>query len=139
VLKYDAGGNLLWSASPSRKPGSYGLALALDSAGNVCVTGEEREDFLTAKYSPAGDLLWAARYDGPGFGADRARAIAMDGAGNVVVTGPSHDERSSLDYATVKYNRDGKQLWVARYDDPIQEDDLSSDVSIDMRSRGNAM
>src|SRR5262249_9875354 len=88
--------------------------------------------FLTAKYSPAGDLLWAAGYDGPGFGADRPRAIAVDRAGNVVVTGPSHGGRSALDYATIKYDRDGKQLWVARYDDPIQSDDSSSDVSIDM-------
>jgi hypothetical protein len=53
---------------------------------------------------------WVARYNSPADGDDRADAIAVDASGNVYVTGMSEG-----DYATVKYNSDGNELWVKRY------------------------
>jgi Beta-propeller repeat len=66
-------------------------SFSADAAGNVYIAGTSwngtNRDFVTAKYSPAGALLWAVPYDGGTD--DWAHALAVDGAGNVYVTGAS--------------------------------------------------
>ena len=59
----------------------------------------------------------AARYDGPVQGVDRPAAIAVDDLGNIYVTGVSDNSFTSGDtsYATVKYDPNGTQLGVTRY------------------------
>jgi hypothetical protein len=63
------------------------------------------------KYSPLGEELWVARYDGPVSLDDYASAMALDAAGNVYVTGSScgrtNDGTHCLDYdyATIKYSQ----------------------------------
>ena len=65
-----------------------GVALAVDEAGNVYVTGESESadpqdsDYATVKYGADGEELWVRRYDGPGGREDRATALALDGLGN---------------------------------------------------------
>jgi len=39
----------------------------------------------------------------------------VDKSGNVYVTGESLGNGTGYDYATIKYDSDGKQLWVTRY------------------------
>jgi len=56
---------------------------------------------------------WVARYNGPGNGSDVAWAITTDASGNVYVTGWSKGLGSDLDFATIKYDADGKMLWVS--------------------------
>jgi hypothetical protein len=55
------------------------------------------------------------RYDGPANGEDEASAIALDGSSNVYVTGNSDSSGSSQDYATIKYDSSGNELWVRRF------------------------
>jgi hypothetical protein len=117
-------------------------ALAVDASGSAYVTGfsdggDGNYDFATLKYAPEGTedglgkLLWAARYDGEAKGADWARDVAVDGEGGVVVTGSSAGESTGFDFATVKYDADGNQLWVSRYDGPGHGDDRVKALAVD--------
>src|ERR1700748_2948455 len=97
------------------------VAIAADGSGNVYVTGYGLGsgtgwDFATVKYNSAGEQQWVARYNGPDNDYDRPYAMAIDSFGNVYVTGYSGTADSFTDWTTIKYNPDGHEQWVARYD-----------------------
>jgi uncharacterized delta-60 repeat protein len=125
TIKYDANGNELWVASYNGPANSSDIAkaLAVDAIGNVYVTGRSvgsgtSYDYATIKYNATGVQQWAARYNGPGNSTDGANALALDALGNVYVTGLSVGSETFADYATIKYDANGNQLWEARYSGP---------------------
>ncbi len=112
------------------------LAMAMDSAGNICVAGWSTgvdKDYATVKYTSEGDELWVARYEGEQ--ADVALAIAVDAEGNIVVTGKSQNASLHDDCLTIKYNAEGIQQWAVRYNGATDGDDGARDIAID--SEGN--
>jgi len=118
------------------KGDDFARAMAVDKSGNVYVTGESLgsgtyRDYATIKYSSSGNQLWAARYNGPGNRDDFARAVAVDASGNVYVTGYSKAPGAGYDYATIKYNSSGKQVWLKRYNGPGNGDDFASALAVD--------
>ena len=114
TLKYDSEGNRLWVA---RYEGEA-RAMVVDDSGNVYVTGKSQYKYATVKYDSDGNELWVGGCYGPACGDGGAVAIALDGWGNVYATGQSYSSRTlTYGYATVKYDSDGRQLWVARYDE----------------------
>ena len=126
TIKYNSAGQEQWVASYNG-PGNaldFADAIAVDSSGNVYVTGESygldsARDYATIKYNSTGQEQWVARYNGPANYDDEARAIALDGSANVYVTGYSYGVGDAgIDYATIKYNSAGQQQWVARYNGP---------------------
>lgn len=122
IAKYDENGCLCWLRRYDGPGGGddFARAVAVDAEGNVYVTGTSQGidgnfDYATIKYGNEGDRLWVKRYDGTGKGNDLATVIAVESLGNVYVTGASRGCVSELDYATVKYDREGRQMWVKRY------------------------
>lgn len=117
-------------------------AVAVDSAGNVYVTGQSYgqgnagNDFLTIKYSPQGDSLWVRRWDGIGNGDDHPQAIALDRWGNVYVAGwTGVGGGVNYNYETIKYRPNGDTAWTQSYDGPAQNDDYGRALVLD--SQGN--
>ena len=76
---------------------------------------------------------WVARYEGPEGVRDEAYAITLDGAGNVYVTGASGYDGviGDFNYLTVKYDADGSQQWVSRYDGPSEFWDIACSIAVD--------
>jgi len=74
---------------------------------------------------------WVASYNGPGNNDDQVNAIKVDGQGNVYVTGQSSGNGKGFDYATIKYNADGQQQWLARYNGPLGGQDMATAIAVD--------
>jgi uncharacterized delta-60 repeat protein len=137
TIKYDASGAQLWVArymGPGHEQGE-GVAIEVDSAGNVYVAGNSSgsgtsPDYTTIKYNAIGEEQWVARYDGPGSGTDRAYGLGLDSFGNVYVGGHSQGT-GTTDCAVVKYDASGVQQWVARYNGPANANDGINSIAVD--------
>jgi outer membrane protein assembly factor BamB len=79
-----------------------------------------------------GAQLWVQRYNGPANRDDDARAVAVSPAGDrVFVTGSRYAANDQSNYATVAYNAaTGGQLWVARYNDPLNGGDDAMSLAV---------
>jgi uncharacterized delta-60 repeat protein len=128
VFKIDTNGNRVWSRTYDG-PGSYKDAardMFVDAAGNIYIAGFtyfvdsgnpalNSYDYLLLKYNAGGDLVWSKQYGGnPGYD-DFARSIKVDASGNVYVGGYSWGVGTYANYATVKYNSTGDQMWAKRF------------------------
>jgi hypothetical protein len=110
--------------------------ITVDAMGNCYVTGEFTDeanfsgrtlnsrgnmDFVLAKYSPDGKLLWLQTAGGSEI--DRGYSVAVDAAGNAYVTGHFQSpefqigdkvftNRGDYDYFVAKFDVDGKFQWA---------------------------
>lgn len=131
IIKYDGQGGQDW-VRYYNGPGDgndEAVQVEVDCAGNVVATGTSfsslgNSDYVTLKYTAGGDLIWNARYEGPAGDVDEARALAVDCDGNAYVSGGSTGDSTDFDFATIKYDTAGTELWVARYDGPTHGYDV---------------
>lgn len=128
LFKSDANGNRVWSRTFDG-PGHYNDALRdmiVDEAGNAYLAGYtyfmdagnpalNSYDFVVLKYDTNGDLVWTKYYGGnPGYD-DSPQSIKVDAAGHVYVAGYSWGIGTFANYATVKFDSNGDQMWAKRF------------------------
>jgi len=138
IIKYDTAGNQIWTATHNG-PGNHddiAQFIGLDAYGNIYVAGKSMGensnfDMLLLKYNPAGEKIWAARYDGPAGGKDLISAMAVAHDGCVYLTGcRAADARN--DFTTLKFNSDGTLAWAYSFESATNAlHDYGRDLVID--------
>ncbi len=136
AIKYDASsGDTAWARTYNGPADSLDMArdIEIDASGNVYVTGSSRgvgtsSDIATIKYDSTGYEEWVMRYNNPDTsGSDGGYGLEIDGDGYIYITGQSRGLGTGTDIATIKYDPDGNELWVARYNGPANDYDTPSD------------
>jgi len=137
TLKYDPTGHPVWTNVYKATPtgADYPVALALDDAGNVFVSGSSDGpgtglNYATIKYAPDGTGLWTNRYVDTAYG-QIVEAMTLDRDGNVIVTGDAMRYVSHL-YATVKYASNGTPLWTNLMEGPVYQGGAVPRVNTDL-------
>jgi hypothetical protein len=140
TIKYNSTGTQQWVRryNGTGNDSDRAYAIVVDNSDNITVTGGSMGntsglDYATVQYNSAGTQQWVSRYNGPGNNEDRAYAIVVDNSNNFVITGSSRSTNTagSEDYATVKYNSSGTQLWAQRYNGPGNNVDRAYAIIVD--------
>lgn len=136
TIKYAPDGNMVWLSRYNSGSYDVPLDMAVDNSGNIYVTGFTWDwscyKYTTVKLDATGNTRWVRNYAVGCY--DYATAIAVDSFGNAYVTGQSGSYYSGTDFATIKYDTNGNQVAVAKYDSGGW--DYPHDVAVD--SSGHA-
>lgn len=104
----------------------------LDSVtGLIADTACDIEAVAEAACVLGGERVWVNEYDGPKSGTDKTEAIAMKPDGSAVfITGRSSGVGTHGDMATMAYDAEGAEIWLARYDGPANGRDHGKDIAV---------
>lgn len=157
LVKYSSSGAHLWSRQLGGDQLDDGVGVAVDSSGNIVLTGSfhgdarfgsttlksaGNADIFVSKWSGSGVHLWSKNFGGTDF--DRGYSVACDSAGNILLGGefyltadfggPSLSSNGVGDVFIAKLAPDGSHLW-SRKAGEIYSDSATS-IAVD--SEGNA-
>ncbi|MDP1725136.1 MAG: SBBP repeat-containing protein [Bacteroidota bacterium] len=145
IVKLNASGGLQWATYYGGSGPDEGYGIAVDSIGNIVITGVTvsasgiatssayqtsfggSADAFIAKFNASGMRQWATYYGGSNW--DGGYGIAVDGNGNVVITGGTYSTSSiatsgayqtsigvgSGDAFIAKFNILGARQWATYY------------------------
>ena len=160
IVKYDAGGNVLWAKSAGGAGNDNGYSAKTDGAGNIYLTGSFGSSIIVfgsytltnsgvldaylVKYDTNGNVLWAK--NPMGSGADESWSVCPDANGNVYFTGDYISPTMVFGTYTItnlgacslflaKYDGNGNALWVKNAE--VSNFDKSNWVTVD--AAGNAL
>lgn len=139
IVKYDPAGVIVadWRKDVISGSGWDDVAtLATGPDGAVCVSGqwespERNYDAMTICYDRDGYERWRANFDGPAAKGDTAMRVCIATSGNVYVLAISEGESTGFDMATIKYDSNGNEKWVRRYDGAVHMDDYPYSLFVD--------
>jgi hypothetical protein len=113
LLKYNSTGNLEWTSTWGESVDECGRAIAVDSSGNIYITGYKRKslnnnDLCLISYNSSGDLRWTKIWGGDedDFGLD----ITLDNSGLIYIVGATGSFRENTnidDILLVKFDKQG--------------------------------
>lgn len=127
LFKTDGNGNRVWTRTFDGA-GHYkdGLRdMVVDQAGNTYLAGYafsadeggglRSYDYVLLKYNTGGELIWTRYYAGNVGYDDLPQSLKVDASGNAYVGGYSWGVGTYANYATVKYDSSGNQMWAKRF------------------------
>jgi len=125
VLKYDSAGNKIWSVGDDSLANGdiYQADIFVDDLYNIYLTGLQKYSdysvYITVKYDSGGNLKWIRKLGGELFYNYKAFCISVDNYKNVYVSGYVFTEYVHDDqFVTVKYDSNGSEIWVEKFDGP---------------------
>ena len=127
LRKYDKAGNEVWTRQLGTSGPDSVSGVALDSGGNIYVTGATwgalsnqvslgGEDAFIQKYDNTGTEIWTRQFGTSD--SDRGLAIATDSMGNAYVAGVM---RNSFDAFVRMYAGSGSEVWTKKFSGPVNE------------------
>lgn len=153
VVKLGADGTHLWSKRFGDPSYQSGQGVAVDSAGNVLITGffngaidfgggplasAGNKDVFVAKLDPGGAHVWSKRFGDADV--QYGQSLAVDDAGNVIITGTfsgtidfggsSFVGAGTGDIFLAKLDSNGAHMWSKRFGDADAQDGASVAVDI---------
>ncbi|MEG4147060.1 DUF4347 domain-containing protein [Microcoleus sp. Pol12B5] len=151
VAKYDSTGSQLWLKQFAGTPdfGDYPSCLAVDSAGNVYISGTTEyttsgagggpRTAWVAKYDDSGNQLWLKNVNSDTH--DISYGIKVDSSGNVYLTGINYNFSKGYppDGGTwaAKYDSNGNQLWLKQFPNINSESFSGYPSNLAVDSAGN--
>jgi hypothetical protein len=131
LVKYDAGGNVLWAKSAGGTDWDVANSVAVDASGNIYMAGyffsttftfgsdiltnAGEDDVFLAKYDASGNVLWAK--SAGGTGSDEASSVAADSFGNIDMTGYFSSSAITFGSYTLTNAAAGdRDIFIANYD-----------------------
>jgi hypothetical protein len=120
LVKFDAAGNVLWTAThqgtvPTVTATDEGLdSLAFAANGNVRAAGVSHNqaglhDLQVLEYTPVGQLVWEAAWDGPVHGYETPLDLRVEGDGTLTVMCASNNSLV-MQPAVVRFDPQGNLL-----------------------------
>ena len=139
--KFNPDGSTAWNDfNPTGNGYSRSTGFVLDGMSNVLVTGYAPTAFnsqfpyfsyATYKYNSNGSNLWSADYPSISTSTNVSTSVAVDQFNDAYVTGYLTLSNGGSAISTVKYDPNGNQLWVERYNSQGSGNAAGNAIAVD--------
>ncbi|MFH0702176.1 MAG: SBBP repeat-containing protein [bacterium] len=134
VIKLDSSGTMQWQKKIGGASDDRGNDIAVDSSGNIYITGCQYSDaygnfdIAVIKLNSSGTMQWQKKIGGASD--DRGNGITIDNSGNVYLTGyQSSDSYGTEDIAVIKLDSSGTIQWQKKIGGA--NSDISYEIAVD--------
>ncbi|MFC1761237.1 SBBP repeat-containing protein [Planctomycetota bacterium] len=141
IAKYDHTGSRQWVRQLGTPQHDVCTGLAVDANDHIYITGYTYGDFakanagtcdiFVAAYDPTGTCLWRDQF---GTDADdRAMDLRLGNDNDLYLCATTagslgRDNNGQADIVVARYERNGKQLWVAQYGTPAEDNAVCMEI-----------